>query len=87
MDHRTDRLILHYVTEGDLSGLSKYDLGLIRNEIFARKGYIFKSEPYKSYFNSQAWYEPKTSSSNLPLNSIEKYNLDFLLEYERSQGL
>jgi len=74
------------LTESDLAGLSKSDVGLIRNEIYARKGYIFKSEPYKSYFNSQAWYNPTTSSSNLPLNATEKYNVDFILEYERSQG-
>ena len=74
------------LTESDVAGLSKSDVGLIRNEIYARKGYIFKSEPYKSYFNSQEWYHPTTSSSNLPLNATEKYNVEFLLEYERSQG-
>ncbi|MBR4720916.1 MAG: YARHG domain-containing protein [Clostridia bacterium] len=74
-----------YLTEADLNGLSKFDTGLIRNEIFARKGYVFKNEPYKSYFNSQAWYNPKPSAK-IKLNDIEKYNNDFILQYERSQG-
>ena len=74
-----------YLTESDLSGLSKFDTGLIRNEIFARKGYVFKNDPYKSYFNSQAWYKPNPSAK-IKLNDIEKYNNDFILAYERSQG-
>ena len=74
-----------YLTESDLSGLSKFDTGLIRNEIFARKGYVFKNEPYKSYFNSQAWYNPN-ASAKIKLNDIEKYNNEFILAYERSQG-
>ena len=51
-----------------------------------RKGYVFKDEPYKSYFNSQAWYNPNPSAK-MNLNEIEKYNVNFLLEYERSQGM
>ena len=74
-----------YLTESDLNGLSKFDTGLIRNEIFARKGYVFKNEPYKSYFNSQAWYKPNPSAK-IKLNDVEKYNNDFILAYERSQG-
>ncbi|MCR4718011.1 MAG: YARHG domain-containing protein, partial [Firmicutes bacterium] len=74
-----------YLTESDVNGLSQFDTGLIRNEIYARKGYVFKDEPYKSYFNSQAWYNPNPSAK-LRLNETEKYNVNFLLEYERSQG-
>lgn len=74
-----------YLTESDVNGLSQFDTGLIRNEIYAKKGYVFKDEPYKSYFNSQAWYNPNPSAK-MRLNEIEKYNVNFLLEYERSQG-
>lgn len=74
-----------YLTESDLNGLSQFDTGLIRNEIYAKKGYVFKDEPYKSYFNSQAWYKPNPSAK-MRLNETEKYNVNFLLEYERAQG-
>lgn len=74
-----------YLTEADLNGLSQFDTGLIRNEIYAKKGYVFKDEPYKSYFNSQAWYNPNPSAK-MRLNETEKYNVNFLLEYERAQG-
>lgn len=74
------------LTESDLAGLSKQEVGLIRNEIYARKGYIFKSESYKSYFSSKDWYKPTTESTDLPMNSTETYNINFILEYERSQG-
>ena len=74
-----------YLTEGEINGLSQYEIGLLRNEIYARKGYVFKNEPYKNYFNSQAWYNPNPSAK-MTLSEIEKYNVNFLLEYERAQG-
>ncbi|WP_241428102.1 YARHG domain-containing protein [Clostridium sp. DJ247] len=34
--------------------LSKEELALVRNEIFARHGYVFQTDPYKSYFNGKS---------------------------------
>ena len=61
-----------------------YTLSLIRNEIFARHGYVFKKEEYRNYFNSMPWYTPNPSFSGSvnDLNSIEKYNVELIKSLE-----
>jgi hypothetical protein len=67
-----------------LSGLSKEKLAYARNEIFARHGYIFKTEPFKSYFPKKSWYKPNPSFTGnyAELNEIERYNVDLIKKYE-----
>ena len=74
-----------YITEEDVAGLSKFDVNLIRNEIFARKGYVFTNPTYKNYFESQQWYNPNPGA-DMQLNEFEEYNANFLRSYEYSQG-
>ena len=45
-----------YLTDADVSGLSKADLRLARNEILARHGRIFNSADLKTYFEGKSWY-------------------------------
>lgn len=70
------------LTSRDLITMSKYELKIMRNEIFARHGYIFKTDEMKSYFNSQSWYEPMYDNVDIMLNSIEKRNIILIKEYE-----
>lgn len=69
-----------YLTKSELYGYDKYTLALIRNEIFARHGYIFKNNEYKNYFSSMPWYHPDSSFNGTlnELNSIEKYNVELI---------
>lgn len=74
------------LTEADVAGLTKEQLGYARNEIFARHGRPFKTQKYKEYFAKCSWYKVN-SSYNLDddksnLNSIEKQNVDFILMHE-----
>lgn len=74
-----------FLTEGDVRGLSKEELRLARNEIFARYGYVFESEDLQDYFNSKSWYTPNYSSGNVSedmLNDYERANVDLIREYE-----
>lgn len=51
------------------------ELKIMRNEIFARHGYIFSTDAMKKHFSMQTWYKgTKTNVDNL-LNSIEKKNV------------
>ena len=70
----------------DLAGLSDEELKLMRNEIYARHGYTFKSSDVRSYFMSQPWYKPRLNSSNAvkELSDVERYNIDFIGKYEQS---
>lgn len=45
-----------YIDPEELSGCTDSQLAYIRNEIFARHGYIFKTDKYNNYFESKSWY-------------------------------
>ena len=71
------------MSEGDVADLTKEQLRLARNEIYARHGYVFQSEDLQTYFSSKSWYqqEPDFDGS---LNEVEKENINFIKEREDS---
>ena len=70
------------LSASDLRGLSKSDLGIMRNEIFARHGYIFTTSKWKNYFSNQSWYTPRYSDVNSLLSNIEQQNIALIKRYE-----
>ncbi len=66
----------------DISSLNKADLRLLRNIIYARHGYIFKSDDLKIYFSQSPWYSPRYTDVSGMLSGIEKYNVSFIQKYE-----
>ena len=73
-----------YLTRSELSRYTKTDLGYIRNEIFARHGYVFEKAKYRNYFLSKPWYTPDYSFNyEYDLNRVEKANVDLIKELER----
>jgi len=74
----TERLL----SPNDLSGLSKEDLKIMRNEIFARHGYLFKTPEMKSYFATQSWYHGQYDDVTLMLSEIEKQNVELIKKHE-----
>jgi len=65
-----------YLDESDLVVYySKDELKIMRNEIFARHGYIFKTDDLKSYFSKQKWYKPERENVDDLLSIIEKKNV------------
>lgn len=55
---------------------------IVRNEIYARHGYIFKSPELKQQFESKNWYKPNANFSEKELKQIEKKNVQYLKEFE-----
>ncbi len=70
------------MTYADVEGKSAEELRLMRNYIFARRGYIFESEDLKEYFEQFSWYVPLYYDVTPRLSDIEKYNVNFIKEYE-----
>ncbi|MFI5136857.1 MAG: YARHG domain-containing protein, partial [Sphingobacteriales bacterium] len=71
------------LNSNDLNGFTKEKLKIMRNEIFARHGYIFKTADMKNYFAQQNWYKPLYSDVTNQLTSIEKTNVEFIKSYEK----
>lgn len=70
------------VTAADISGMSKDELRIMRNWIFARHGYKFKSRDLQEYFGQFDWYEPLYTDVTSQLSSIEKRNIEFIKRHE-----
>ena len=66
-----------------LDAFSKDELGLLRNIIFARKGYIYKRGKYKEYFSNKSWYNPSIENENdIKLTVKEKELIEKIQKYE-----
>ncbi|HEX8774647.1 MAG TPA: YARHG domain-containing protein [Pyrinomonadaceae bacterium] len=75
----------HPITEEMLHGLSLYELRLLRNEVYARRGMVFGPAWLSQYFYAQPWYEPSTEENpkTPELGPIEKQNVEAIVNYER----
>lgn len=74
------------LTEDDLRGLSKEELRIARNEIYARHGRKFTDKGLQDHFNSMDWYFPSIDAKDFDestISKIERYNLDLITEYEK----
>lgn len=71
------------LTDADLRTKSKSDLRIMRNEIFAGHGYIFKTSEMKGYFDKQTWYRPRYSNVSGKLTDIENENVRLIQAYEK----
>jgi len=76
----------YYISDYDLYGKTKDEVALIRNEIYARHGYIFSTPEYAEYFSQKSWYTPNPNFSEALFNNIEKANKEFLVQYEIDRG-
>ncbi len=75
------------LTREDLAGLSKEELRLARNEIFARHGMIFGVEDLDAYFATKSWYKASVPAKEyydrVDMSLIEEYNLTFIQGIEK----
>ena len=67
----------------ELDGLSREELRIARNEIFARRGRKFKTRSLKRHFSQFPWYRPH--SWNVALNAVERANVELIKLLEQSR--
>jgi hypothetical protein len=70
------------ISETMLHGLSLHELRLLRNEIYARHGRIFKTAWIEQYFGSQPWYDPKEDFKDEEISGADKTNIETIVAYE-----
>lgn len=70
------------LTESDLNGLTPWQLKLLRNEVFARHGYIFQTADMQQVFSQYSWYTPAHSEVNSMLSHTEQYNVTLIKRHE-----
>ncbi|MFN3404771.1 MAG: YARHG domain-containing protein [Cytophagaceae bacterium] len=74
------------ILELDKKSLEKFsaqELSIMRNEIYARYGYIFKTGgDIDKYFKQQSWYRPEHKDVNRFLTTLERRNIKLIQEVE-----
>jgi len=70
------------ITAAQLRGLGLYDLRVLRNEIFARRGGRFHTAWLQSYFDGQPWYRPQPSGNPVALSPVESRNAKIIADAE-----
>lgn len=79
-----------YLTNADLKSLSQWEIRVARNEIYARHGRKFTTKELQDYFDSKDWYSGTIAADKFNtdvLNTVEKANLQFIVEYEKDHNL
>lgn len=71
----------------EISQMTAENLRLLRNEIFARHGYIFKSQELTAYFSKFDWYNPKLTSDQVDntLSETDRYNISLIKSLESNK--
>jgi hypothetical protein len=70
------------ITEQMLNGLSLHELRLLRNEIYARHGRIFRTDWLSQYFWNQPWYLGNENFKDEDLSANDKLNVETIVKYE-----
>jgi hypothetical protein len=69
-----------------LSDLSRRDLRILRNTIYARRGRPFKSEILQQYFDDMSWYAVDAAYSDKKLTDVDRRNIKLVRSVEDSLG-
>jgi hypothetical protein len=70
------------ITEQMLQGLSLHELRLLRNEVYARHGRMFRAEWLQQYFYAQPWYTPNEEFKDESLSGNNKLNVETIVKFE-----
>ncbi len=70
-----------------LANMSKEELRLLRNHVFALYGYVFKDAALKSYFEKQVWYlaKPEVNLTTLILPAERRALVERIQEEEKKR--
>ncbi len=70
------------ITNEMVEGLFVEDLRVLRNEIYAKHGRVFKDPNLQKYFAAQPWYQPNPEFKDDSLTETESKNLAVIKEVE-----
>ena len=70
------------ISEQMLQGLSLHELRLLRNEVYARHGRMFRAEWLQQYFYTQPWYTPNENFQDDQLSGNDKLNVETIVKFE-----
>ena len=81
---RYDWLSYRLATYDDISNMSRYEIKVMKNSIYARHHYAFQTSAMINHFSRKSWYNGYLSmgEASASFNSTERKNVEFLKRYE-----
>lgn len=76
------KLSTERLSDYKLSIICDGELKWLRNEIFARHGYVFSNKEYQEYFERFDWYKAASDNSSVKLSDTETANVNILRDEE-----
>jgi hypothetical protein len=76
--------------EASLAGLGCEELWVLRNSVFAAKGYLFQTQRAQRFFAAQPWYVPdaavRQGTAWAVLSRVDRANVELLVQVEVERG-
>jgi hypothetical protein len=76
----------HVITVEQLANLSRRDLRILRNTVYARHGRQFKSKLLQAYFDDMVWYTRNPKFDEKQLTKVDVTNIRLIKSVEDSLG-
>ncbi len=74
------------LTKAELKGYSLRDLRILRNTVYARRGYGFKSQLLREWFEATSWYLAEADYTPKRLTRTDWRNIKLIKSLEEAQG-
>jgi len=79
-------LLDYIIPDSALAVLSKEELMLLRNTIYAKYGMIFQSNDLKTHFQKFSWYNPKNNNVEGSFSKTDRDNIKNIQIFENAQS-
>ena len=79
-----------YISSSRITACTDLELRIAKNELYARRGRIFETEPFVTYFSKLSWYDGYISADDFEetnFNDYEIANRDAIVEELSNRGL
>ncbi len=77
----------YYLSESEVAAMDAEQIQFIINQIYAKNGYVFRTQPIQNYFSQMPWYVAVSNdTSRLSMSSLDRSNLNLLVRYRDQKG-
>jgi len=81
-ENKYGAILNDYLKEEDINDFSKEDLRILRNWIYAKHGYKFKSDDMREFFGKFSWYKGMYNDVSGMLTEMDRTNVAFIKRHE-----
>ena len=77
----------YYLSENEVAAMDAEQIQFIINQIYAKNGYVFRTQSIQDYFAQMPWYVAVSNdTSRLSMSSLDRSNLNLLVRYRDQMG-